>query len=160
MRSVCLLIFVLFISAFTFAQTEQTQPASMQADHKMISPKEMQWQESEFPGVSVAVVDGNPAEAGSPFTIWLKLPPNYRFAPHWHPTDESLVVISGSIGLGVGDKLDMKSGRVMGPGSFGKMNKEVHHYAWTSKGCTFALYGMGPFQTTFVNPADDPRTKK
>jgi hypothetical protein len=159
---ISLLIVLLCCAGFAVAQSDQSQMGSMGAsDHIVMQPQDMKWQDSEFPGVKIAVADGDPGKEGVPFTIWLKMPANYKFPPHWHPTDESLVVIKGGLGVGVGDKMDPKSGTVLLPGAFGKMNKEVHHYAWTSKsGATFVLYGIGPFATTFVNPADDPRKKQ
>ena len=38
------------------------------------------------------------------------------------------------------------------------MPAEIRHFAYTEKGATIQVHGMGPFTLTYVNPADDPRT--
>jgi Domain of unknown function (DUF4437) len=153
-------LFVLFLSIACFALAQSSSMPAGAADHIALNSTDLKWQQSEFPGVMVAVADGDPSKEGAAFSIYLKFPANFKFPAHYHPTDESLVVVKGALGVGVGDKMDPKSGMMLTAGAFGKMNKEVHHYAWTGKmGATIALYGTGPFATTFVNPADDPRKK-
>ena len=146
---------LLFVCVATISFAQMAAP-----DHVVLNPTDLKWQQSEFPGVMIAVADGDPSKEGASFTIYLKFPANFKFPAHWHPTDESLVVVKGALGVGVGDKVDPKNGVMLSAGAFGKMNKEVHHYAWTSKtGATIALYGTGPFATTFVDPMEDPRKK-
>jgi hypothetical protein len=107
----------------------------------------------------IAVMQGAPDRAGEPFTLWIKIPAGYTFAPHWHPTDESVIVLQGTLGMGTGDTFDATKGKEMGPGSYARIAREVHHFAWSKDGASFAVYGIGPFQVTYVNPADDPRPK-
>ena len=87
------------------------------------------------------------------------MPDGYRIGPHWHPTDENVTVISGTLGAGMGDKFDPGAGKFLKPGGFVCMPKEMHHYAW-AKGVTIVqVHGIGPFAFTYVNPADDPRNQ-
>src|ERR1700754_2958818 len=46
-------------------------------------------------GAQLAVLQGDPGKAG-PFVMRLKVPANYRVAPHSHSKDENLTVISGT----------------------------------------------------------------
>jgi hypothetical protein len=39
------------------------------------------------------------------------------------------------------------------------MPANANHFAYTKSETTILLYGQGPVEFTYVNPADDPRTK-
>jgi len=45
----------------------------------------------------------------------------------------------------------------LGPGGYGMMAPKMHHYVKAKGATTVILYGMGPFQITYVNLNDDPR---
>ena len=110
------------------------------------------------PGAQIAVVDGDPAKAAA-FSLRVKLPDGYVVAPHWHPTTENLLIISGSLMIGVGDKMDESSMHALGAGGYSKMPARTRHYVRTKGETIFQLYGTGPFVINYVNPKDDPRKK-
>ena len=110
------------------------------------------------PGAELAVLDGDPSKAGA-FAIRVKVPDGYTVPPHWHPTTENLVILSGSLMMGVGDKIDEASMHALGPGAYAKMPGKMHHYVRAKGATTFQVYGTGPFAITYVNPKDDPRKK-
>src|SRR3954471_21026220 len=59
-----------------------------------------------FPaGAKMAVLQGDPSKSEL-FTVRLDMPDGYAIAPHWHPTDEHVTVISGKFLVGMGDKSD------------------------------------------------------
>ena len=39
------------------------------------------------------------------------------------------------------------------------MPAHANHFAYTTRETTILLYGQGPVDFTYVNPADDPRLK-
>src|SRR4051795_10120096 len=49
-------------------------------------------------GATFAIMSGDPGKAGK-FTIEAKFPANYTIAPHHHPTDEHVTVLSGRMSL-------------------------------------------------------------
>ena len=110
-------------------------------------------------GAKLAVLSGDPAGTGL-VTIRLKMPAGYKIPPHWHPTDEHVTVISGSLALGMGDVLDEEKSKVLKPGGYGVAQANMHHFAWTKTGAVVQVHLMGPFKITYVNPADDPSNKK
>lgn len=77
-------------------------------------------------------------------------------APHWHPTDEHVTVISGTLALGMGEKVDKASMKEMPVGSYGMLPAEMRHYAMAKTAAIVQVHGMGPFVLNYVNPADDP----
>ncbi len=113
-----------------------------------------------FPsGAQLAVIDGDPMSSG-PFAVRLKFPDGYKIGPHWHPTDENVTVIQGTFLIGMGDQWSDSSLKSLGAGSFAKMPLKMNHYAAAKGETVIQIEGQGPFAITYVNPSDDPRTKK
>jgi quercetin dioxygenase-like cupin family protein len=111
------------------------------------------------PGAQIAVLAGNPTTAGA-YTVRLKFPANYAIPAHSHPTDENVAVVSGALYMGMGDKLDKKAGHALGAGGYALMPANANHFAYTKRPTTIVLYGQGPVEFKYVNPADDPRNAK
>jgi quercetin dioxygenase-like cupin family protein len=113
-------------------------------------------------GAQIAVLSGDPTKSGA-YTIRLKFPANYAIAAHSHPTDENVVVVSGSLTFGMGDKLakNAAGNKTLAPGGYALMPASVNHYAFaTGQETTIVLYGQGPVEFKYVNPPDDPRSAK
>jgi hypothetical protein len=127
-----------------------------------MQPEEIKWGAAPpvLPaGAQMAVLAGDPGKTGH-VTLRLKMPAGYAVAPHWHPTDERVTVISGHLGLGMGDTLDKSKSKVLKPGGYAVAAAEMHHFVWTKSGAIVQVDLMGPFVITYVNPADDPSKKK
>ena len=71
-----------------------------------------------------------------------------------------MTVISGTFALGMGDKLDKAQSKTLKPGGYAVAPANMNHFAWTKTGAVVQVDLMGPFQITYVNPADDPSQKK
>jgi len=111
------------------------------------------------PGAQIAVLAGNPTQTG-PYTVRLNFPAGYAIPAHSHPTDENVAVVSGALYMGMGDKLDKAAGHALGAGGFALMPANANHFAYTQEETTIVLYGLGPVEFKYVNPADDPRNAK
>lgn len=107
-------------------------------------------------GSQFAVVSGDPGKAEM-FTIELKMPAGYAVPAHHHPTDETLKVLSGSIGYGMGDKLDHAKAKTLATGHSAVMKAKMNHWVFANAPATVEIKAMGPFQITYANPKDDPR---
>jgi len=133
--------------------------------HVMASMKEAQWGPAPpfIPaGAQMAVLSGDPTKS-VPYSIRLKFPANYTIAPHSHPMDENVVVTSGTVTFGAGDKLAQKDAgnKVLGIGGYMIVPANMNHFAFTTAAeATIVLYGTGPVDFKYVNPADDPRNAK
>jgi quercetin dioxygenase-like cupin family protein len=126
--------------------------------HVMFTPAAATWGDPPpvfEKGASFAVVSGNPGEPGT-FVVRLKMPAGYKIAPHWHPTDEHVTVISGTFSLGMGDTFDKASMKDAPAGSYALLPAEMRHYAMAKTAAVVQVHGQGPFALTYVNPADDP----
>jgi quercetin dioxygenase-like cupin family protein len=112
-----------------------------------------------FPaGAKMAVMQGDPSKSEL-FTVRLDMPKGYRIAPHFHPTDEHITVISGNFAVGMGDKVDTKKVMTLTAGGFATAPARAHHYAIARTHTIVQVHAMGPFQLTYVNSADDPSRK-
>jgi len=126
--------------------------------HVMFTPAEAKWGDPPpvfEKGASFTVVSGNPGEAGV-FVVRLKMPAGYKIAPHWHPTDEHVTVLSGTFSLGMGEKFDKATMKDLPAGGYVLLPAEMRHYAMAKTAATVQVQGPGPFVLTYVNPADDP----
>jgi len=111
------------------------------------------------PGAQIAVLAGDPTKA-APYAVRLRFPASYDVPAHSHPTDEHVVVVSGEFFMGMGNRLDRKGGVGLGAGGFALMPAHANHFGYTKAETTIVLYGQGPVEFKYVNPADDPRTAK
>lgn len=107
------------------------------------------------PGARMAVLQGDPSGTGL-FTVRLEMPDGYRIAPHFHPTDESVTVISGTFLVGMGDSIDVAKALVLPAGGFVTPGANMHHWAIARGRTIVQVHAMGPFALTYVNAKDDP----
>lgn len=147
---------------FAIAAVALLSTAALADDMITATPKSLKWGPAPdffVKGSQVAVLAGDPFKAGE-YTLRVKMPKGYKINAHWHPTTENVTVISGAFHIGMGDKLDPKSGTTLKAGGFVSLPAQMHHYAWVSTPTIVQVHGEGPFAITYINPADDPRNKK
>jgi len=138
------------------------QAPALAADAMMMNPNEIKWGDPppQLPkGAKIAVLHGDPGKEG-PFTMRLKTPAGYKIAPHFHSQDENLTVVSGSLYLGMGDKMDMKGAHALTAGGYHYLPGKTNHYAFSKGPTVIQVSGNGPFDITYINPADDPSKGK
>lgn len=136
--------------------------AQMQS-HVLQTPAEAQWGPAPpmLPaGAQIAVLSGDPSKP-APYTVRLKFPANYVIPAHSHPADENVLVVSGALTLGMGDKLakNATANKTLDAGGYALMPANMNHFAFTAAPTTILLYGIGPVDFKYVNPKDDPRNK-
>jgi len=152
---------VSLLGATVLLAEEAAKAPAAGSTHVMLTSGDLKWVDgppSLPPGAKAAGMEGNAKEPGL-FTMRLKFPANYKVSPHWHPADEHLTVISGTFYMGMGDKLDEAATKELPAGSFVVMPSKQPHFAMTKGETVVQLHGMGPWGITYVNPADDPRSK-
>jgi quercetin dioxygenase-like cupin family protein len=84
--------------------------------------------------------------------------PLAAIAPHWHPTDEHVTVLAGTVAMGMGETFDEKALMELPPGGFAAMPANARHFFITKTAAVIQVHGLGLFAVTYVNPADDPRS--
>jgi quercetin dioxygenase-like cupin family protein len=141
---------------FLISLTALLAASSAQAKHSALK-----WMDGPpgLPGGSkFAVVSGDPGKEGT-FVIRAKFPAGYAVPAHHHPTDERVAVLSGRMGYGMSDKLDKAKAKTLTAGHHAVMKAEMNHWVFARGPTEIQVSGKGPFQITYVDPKDDPRTK-
>jgi quercetin dioxygenase-like cupin family protein len=124
----------------------------------MLEPGAIQWSDpppSLPKGSKVAVLYGDPGKEG-PFVMRMKAPANYKIAPHTHTQAEQITVLSGTLYLGMGEKMNKSQEHALGAGGFHAMPGKTPHYAFTKTATVVQVSGNGPFDINYLNPADNP----
>ena len=132
------------------------------ATSRMLTSDEVRWADGPAtlpPGVKVAVIEGDPREAG-PFTMRLFFPAGTVVAPHFHPGIEHATVLSGTVRFGMGEKFEADKLRLMPAGSFILMCAGHPHFGDIPEDAVIQAHGIGPWQTIYVDPADDPLARR
>jgi quercetin dioxygenase-like cupin family protein len=110
-------------------------------------------------GAQYVILTGDPTKAGS-MVIQRVKPPNYQVPAHTHPHVVMETVLTGSMGFGMGDRLDTKKGGMLKPGSLLLIPPGHAHYVWTGNEDTIRqLQTLAPIGIDYINPTDDPRKK-
>ena len=155
---------VVAASAALVAQTADSR-------EKRITPAEVPWPagasagtslvgSSGVSGIQTVTLKGDPTKAGL-YTILLRVGPNTKIQAHSHPDDRSATVVSGDWYFGYGKAFDEKALKSLPPGSFYTEPPGVDHFAMTkATGVVISITGTGPSGTTYVDPKNDPTTKR
>ncbi|MHB1297476.1 MAG: cupin domain-containing protein [Gemmatimonadaceae bacterium] len=156
-------LFIISAAAFSVAAAAptvaQAQVTDKVVDKKQEAQAEPAWGPAPavFPaGAEMAVLQGKPDSAGI-FTVRFRFPGGYRIAPHTHPTDEIVTVISGKFRVGMGERSDLANTMTLDAGGFVTAPAMKAHYAVAEGTTVVQVTGTGPFALTYLNPADMPR---
>jgi quercetin dioxygenase-like cupin family protein len=137
-----------------------TMPAqSVETHHTVVPADAIKWGPAppSLPrGAQAAVLMGNPSKEG-PFVIRLKFPAGFIIPPHRHSKDEVVTVISGSMIITSGEKVDRAAAQPLAALSFVHLPAGMPHYAAAEVESVVQINGVGPFDVTYVDPKDDPR---
>ena len=158
-----LLAILLLLPVISLAQTAAPKKTATKAKPAgpatvVVTPDKIQWGPAPavFPtGAQFAVLSGDPMKPG-PFVVRIKTPDGYRIMPHWHPTAESVTVLSGEFHVGMGDKFDETSMTTLPAESLAVVPPQHNHYAMAKGETIVQISSTGPFKLVYVNPADDP----
>jgi len=126
-----------------------------------VTPGALMWKDNPAlpKGAQVAILLGDPTKAGDVVVQRVKLPANYQVPPHTHPYAETVTLLSGTVGFGMGEKFE-KKGAMVKPGAFYAQPAKHAHYVWTgNEPAILQVQFVGPGGIDYVNPADDPRKK-
>src|SRR5262245_14900363 len=110
-----LLAAVTLVCALTVGHWVWAQPATI-----VIQNDDVRWGPASPalpPGSQQSVPVGDPTKEGG-YVVRTKLPAGFKVAPHTHPNDENVTVISGLFHIGIGAKFDESKGQAVKPGGF------------------------------------------
>jgi len=146
------------IAAAALASAFAAVPAHSMDGDVFVNAGEIKWGAAPpvLPkGAKLSVLYGDPGKPG-PYVLRLAAPANYKIAPHWHTQTENLTIISGTLYLGMGDKLAAKEARALKTGGYHYLPAKMHHYAFTRAATVIQVSGEGPFDINYIDPKDNP----
>jgi quercetin dioxygenase-like cupin family protein len=164
MRIPIALVVIAVMTSLSVAQQEQSADraaptnSNTQSSHILVAPESVKWNALNA-GQWFAVVSGSPNAEGASFVIRIKLADGVKIAPHWHPMDEHITVVTGTFYMGMGEKFNESLATEMPAGSYGLMPKEMRHFAWAKGETIIQIHGIGPFKTYWVESVEE-RNKK
>lgn len=121
-------------------------------DHvKIIQPSNIQWKETtEFPGLKIALVYGDPAKPGL-YVMYAKFKPGFMTEPHYHTADRFVTVISGTWWATIGDHETADATTPLTAGSSMLHTAGLVHFDGAKDTSTIVqITGIGPVETIYV----------
>jgi mannose-6-phosphate isomerase-like protein (cupin superfamily) len=159
MRIVCVLAAAAFAQG-AFAQLNAERPAGSDGvGFTYFRPGQIKWAPSASipPGGLTAVVYGDPRKVG-PYITRVKLPADYRIAPHKHPEERVYTVVKGTFYIGFGETFDQRGLVEFPVGSVFVVPANASHFHWMRSGeAIVQISGTGPSGIAYQDGADDPR---
>jgi quercetin dioxygenase-like cupin family protein len=157
---------VLFLAAFAVAAHAQQAGVPLFSDHYAKTPSQLAAISptggaggSGNAKVQVVTILGNPSKAG-PYSQLLRVAPHASIPAHHHAGDRVGTVLSGTWHFGYGTKFDASKLNTLPAGSVYTEPANGAHFAQTGdEAVTVLITGMGPTDTVYENPADDPTAK-
>ena len=135
------------LTAITCLISAIAAPAAAQEAPTIIPFETLKWNPTPFPDVTVAVIAGNPAGTGI-YAIFAKYRAGGTSAPHTHPDQRVVTVISGTYYAGAGTEFDKSKLRPLKPGTTINVPANTPHYAAAKHGETIVQeVGVGPSGT-------------
>src|SRR5262245_39866110 len=136
-----------FVAGAALASATLVGAQSGPSAHVAVTPKDVVWEAAPpvfRPGAQGAVILGDLSKPG-PYVVRMKAPAGYTIMPHWHPSDENVTVLSGTIAMGMGDTVDEKAAEALTAGSFMLVPARSHHYMVARTEAIIQVHGTGPF---------------
>src|SRR5262245_13939749 len=100
-------------------------------DHVVVRPAAIKWAAAPpgLPsGAQIGVLVGDPTKP-APYVFRVKMPDGYKVPPHWHPGDENVTVLQGTLLIGKGEKFDPSALEEVPAGGYMRMPKTMRHFA-------------------------------
>ena len=97
----------------------------------------------------MAVLEGDP-RGEMLFTVRFRTGGEFEMKPHWHPRNERVTILEGTVGVGFGDEIDRENVTWFGPGDYYVNAKEAHHFVLTDGPAVLQITGIGPWRANFL----------
>lgn len=112
------------------------------------------------PGVQVVTILGDASKPGV-YAQLLEVAAGAQIPAHHHEGDRVGTVLQGTWHFGFGDKFDKGKLKILPVGSVYTEPANAPHFAMTAnEPVVVLLTGVGPTDTVYENPADDPTKKR
>ena len=122
--------------------------------YKVVDFEDLKWTPLIIKGCDLASLDGDLNAKGAPFVLRLRCADGAKIPAHWHPTDENITVLKGTLLVGTGEAFDEAKLQAMNAGNFVSVPKETRHFTLSKGETILQVHGLGPFEANWVNPSE------
>jgi len=120
--------------------------------HRIVHFGDLKWTPIRK-GCDLAPVSGDFNAEGQPFVLRIRCADGTKIPAHWHPGDESVTVLKGTL-PGMGGTFDETKLQAMNVGNFTVIPKEMRHFGRAKGDYIVQVHGGGPFKNNCVNPSE------
>ncbi len=110
-------------------------------------PEDIEWQRKDPDGTRYAVLDGDRARAGAPFSYAFWMPGGVWVKAHYHTQQAHVTVVRGTLRLGFGRRLDRRAAMELRAGDFFIVRAEEPHYEGSDGECLIIGTALGGWNT-------------
>ncbi len=142
------IVFLVCAALTAVAMFAAAREAAM--ERKIVRPSDLQFG-AKPNGTFQANIVGDVERAGT-YAAQTRLPAGLRIAPHFHPEDRIVLVMSGTLYVGYGEQYDETKMVALSPGSVFTEPGKTPHYTWAKDGeVNLYVTGRGPTGTTWLD---------
>ena len=105
---------------------------------------------------TMAVLEGNPGGEDL-FTVRFRIEGEFLLPPHWHPKDERVTVISGTVAVAFGADARREDATEFGPGDYYVNARNAVHTVWVTGPTVIQITGIGPWKAVRISEAPPPQ---
>jgi len=121
-----------------------------------LTPEEIRLSaDTSRPGsMEMAILAGDMGKPGL-YAARIRIPGKLRIPPHVHPEDRVVVVLSGTLHIGFGERFEAAQMKALPPGSFFVEPAGKPHFAWVQdEDVIVQVSGIGPSGTVYLGAGE------
>ena len=103
----------------------------------------------------MAVLEGDP-QGDDLFTVRFRSAEGFVLPAHWHPKDERVTILQGSVAVAFGTDAQRQEAAEFGPGDYYVNARHAIHSVWVEGPTTMQITGIGPWKVVPVAEAPPP----
>jgi len=132
------------LSAFAYGQSTGTSILKL--------PQDIEFKGPLIGPPQVVLLYGDPTRPGAFFVSRIRFSAGWKDPPHWHPDEvRTVVVLSGTLYVGNGDKWDENKLKAYPAGTFYSEPAKAPHFTWAKDGeVIIQVTGIGPSGKTYI----------
>jgi hypothetical protein len=98
----------------------------------------------------MAVLEGDPRKEVL-FTARFRVSGAFEMKPHWHPRNERVTILEGTVGVGFGDAIDREAATWFGSGDYYVNASGAHHFVLADGPAVLQITGIGPWKAIYLD---------
>ena len=147
MRLIYIVLAFITVGLSTFAYAQDTSTGVLKL------PQDIEFRGPLSGPPQIVFLYGDPTKAGALFVSRVRFSAGWKDPPHWyHAEVRTVVVLSGTLYVGNGDKWDENKLKAYPAGTFYSEPAKAPHFTWAKEGeVIIQVTGIGPSGKTYIS---------